>query len=128
VKIHWPLVTIDVIMLLAFSYGGLKYHYEGDAIWAEVVRVILPFLLGFVIVAPPLKLWSLPKSGRVFLRRSAIICVLGMGAGLFLRGLQRGVMPDILFVKITLGFAAVCLLIGRGGYWLFRGRHLASES
>ena len=93
-KLHWPLVVIDFLVLVAFSYGGLKFHYEGGALWAEVVRVVFPFLFGFLIAGLPLKAWELPKSGGVFVGRSLGIWLLGMGVGFLLRGVQRGPSRD----------------------------------
>jgi DUF3054 family protein len=124
-KIHWPLVVIDFLVLVAFSYGGLKFHYEGGALLAEVTRVISPFLFGFLIAGLPLKAYELPESGRVYLRRGAGIWALGMGIGFVLRGIQRGVMPNTLFIQIALAFTGVLMLLGRGVYWAVRGRHLS---
>ncbi len=121
-KLCWPLVVIDLLILLAFSYGGVKYHYDSAGMWLEVARVIAPFLVGFAIVGWALQAYRLPGSGSVFLGRSLGVWSLGMGAGLIFRGLQRGVFPDAQFIWIALAFTGVLMLLGRGGYWLFRGR------
>lgn len=122
-KIHWPLVLIDALILFAFSFGGLKFHYEGSQILAEVVRVVAPFIFGYAVAGLPLKAYELPRSGGVFLGRSVGGWLLGMGAGFLFRGLQRGALPNAVFVGIALAFTGVLTLLGRGGYWVIRGRH-----
>lgn len=121
-RLSWPLVAIDFLVLIAFSYGGLKFHYQGSGLWAEVVRVIWPFLVGFIVAGLPLKAFELPRSGAVFVARSAGLWLLGMGAGFLIRGFARGMMPSSLFMGIALAFTGVLMLLGRGGYWWVRGR------
>ena len=101
-KIHWPLVVIDTLILLAFSFGGLKFHYEGSQMLAEVIRVVGPFLFGYAVAGLPLKAYELPRSGGVFLGRSVGGWLLGMGAGFLFRGLQRGALPTPIFMGIAL--------------------------
>jgi hypothetical protein len=125
-KIHWPLVVIDTLILLAFSFGGLKFHYEGSQMLAEVIRVVGPFLFGYGVAGLPLKAYELPRSGGVFLGRSVGGWLLGMGAGFLFRGLQRGALPTPIFMGIALAFTGVLTLLGRGGYWVLRGRRQAS--
>jgi hypothetical protein len=124
-KIHWPLVVIDTLILLAFSFGGLKFHYEGNQMLAEVVRVVAPFLFGYAAAGLSLKAYELPRSGGVFLGRSLGGWLLGMGAGFLFRGLQRGALPDAVFIGIALAFTGVLTALGRGGYWAIRGRRQA---
>ena len=126
-KIHWPLVALDVVILLAFSYGGLKFHYEGSHLLAEVARVVAPFLFGYAVAGLPLKAYELPGTGGTYAARSFGGWLLGMGAGFLFRGLQRGALPTAIFMGIALAFTGTLTLLLRGGYWLVKGRHQASS-
>lgn len=118
-KLKWPLLAIDALILIAFSYGGLKFHYQGDALFAEVLRVIWPFTVGFLAVGLALKAYEPPKSAMNFAIRSSLVWLLGMASGFFLRGLQRGAMPSLLFIKIAMAFTGVLMLIGRGAFGFY---------
>ena len=111
------LVVGDVFVLLAFAGGGVSFHeVEGAIVW-ELLRIVLPFWIGYFAIAWGFEALESQESGKQFAWRSVASWLLGMGAGLFLRGMQRGSPPDLPFVTVALIFTALCFGVWRSLYW-----------
>jgi hypothetical protein len=121
VKINKWLLLLDLSVLLAFSYGGVKFHYVGGSPATQVLRIVWPFALAFLLIGIPLGAYRLPRSGKRFAWQSSILWLLGMGGGFVIRALTTGASPSPIFVKIALAFTGVCLLMVRGSYWMMSG-------
>lgn len=114
VKIDPKLLLIDLLVLLAFSAGGAKFHHVGGSMVLQVLRIIWPFAVGFALSGLLCKAYLQPPTRRVFFLRSLAHWPIGMGLGFFLRGATMGMAPSLLFVKIAMAFTGVTMALGRG--------------
>lgn len=127
-KLHLPLLGLDLLVLVAFSYGGVQFHYIGGSAVAQVLRIIWPFLVAFLLVGLPLGAYRRPRSGKRFASKTGILWLFGMGSGFVLRGLASGHSPSTIFVKIALAFTGVGMLVVRGCYWLITSHRAAGRT
>lgn len=111
------LVLGDVAVLVAFAAGGVSFHEVEGSIVSELLRIVLPFWIGYFAIAWGFEALEVRGSGKDFAWRSSVSWFVGMLCGLFLRGMQRGSPPDLPFVTIALIFTAVCFALWRGLFW-----------
>ncbi|MFB6281875.1 MAG: DUF3054 domain-containing protein [Haloferacaceae archaeon] len=118
----WPLAVGDVLALaLVFSAGavrhnGTEYLLANPGYWAATIA---PFLIGWLVVAPPLGAYSpgAAESAKAAVPLALRAWLLGGLVALALRAtplLHGGVQP--VFVVVALGSGAVGLAAWR---WLF---------
>ncbi|MBA3943499.1 MAG: DUF3054 domain-containing protein [Herpetosiphonaceae bacterium] len=105
------LVAGDVLAVLLFVVVGRASHHEDGSWLFNLARIGSPFLLGWFAVAPFTGAYQLPPPRRgLWLRRSALTWLLGIGFGLVLRRfLFRDLVPPT-FAVITLIFTGIFLL------------------
>lgn len=109
----------DLIVLLAFTGLGMAFHHVGGNPLLAFVRIGLPFVAAYTLVALAVGAWQQEQS-KPWLR-AGLTWLAGIGLGLGLRYLVQGPFAAI-FAQITLAFTGVCLALWRGLYQWLRAR------
>lgn len=110
----------DGLVLLAFSLGGMAFHRVPGNPLLELVRIGLPFAIGYFVVAYLLGGTRWDASGYRFAGRTLGSWLLGIGLGVLLRVAVEGRPPIFSFVTVTMAFTGSLLVIWRGAYWWVR--------
>lgn len=106
----------DLTVLLAFTGLGMAFHHVGGNPLTAFLRIGLPFVVAYSLMAVALGAWQLEQD-KPWLR-AGLTWLAGVGLGLGLRYLVQGPFATV-FAKITLAFTGLCLALWRGLYhWL----------
>lgn len=123
------LVAGDIVTLLVFAAIGRRSHGEaaGMAALAEVARTALPFIVGWLAVAPWAGAFS-PTAARGLggmLRATLIGWTGALLVGALVRAAMIGRFSPVSFYVVT--FLVALLLLGgwRGAFALWEGRRAA---
>ncbi len=106
------LIAGDVIAMVLWVALGLASHRMSDNWFQNVVRIVAPFLIGWVVVAPFTRVYDLGALRRpfTFMRRSATCWFLATILGLALRATLFGSGFVPVFAAVTLVVTAVLVL------------------
>jgi uncharacterized membrane protein AbrB (regulator of aidB expression) len=114
-------------VLLIFTAGGMVFHQLSGPWVGHLARIGLPFLIGYFVVAHLLRAMQWDPSGTLFMGRSALAWLLGIGVGVTLRISVEGRAPIASFVVVTYLFNGLLLLGWRLiGWWWWTARRSPS--
>ena len=116
------LMVGDLFILLSFALGGVVFHHVPGNPLGEVLRIGLPFIVGYLALGALLGALRWRPSLLSYAARGGLAWLLGMGAGFGLRALTSAGPPHPIFVQIAMTYTASLLLLWRGSYWLWRWR------
>lgn len=114
------LLVGDLVALVAVVLLGFNTHNIGENVVLNLLRVLAPFVIGWVAVAALVGAYR-PSGGRVaFLGRSALGWLLGIGLALVLRNTVFGSTFAPVFAAVAYAVNGLFLLGWRAVYaWLF---------
>ena len=114
------LLVGDLVALVAVVLLGFNTHNIGENVALNLLRVLAPFVIGWVGVAALVGAYR-PTGGRAaFLGRSALAWLLGIGLALVLRNTVFGSTFAPVFAVVAYVFNGLFLLGWRAAYaWLF---------
>jgi hypothetical protein len=110
----------DGLVLLAFSLGGMAFHHVPGNPVVELIRIGLPFAIGYFLMAHLLGGTRWDASGRKFAGRTLGSWLVGIGLGVLLRVVVEGRPPILSFVLVTFAFTGTLFVLWHGAYWWVR--------
>jgi hypothetical protein len=116
------LATGDVTALAVFAAIGRASHHEALSV-LDALGTAAPFIVGWVSASTLLGGYS-RRAVETPLKTAGLAWITGIPAGLLVRSLLRGHLPETTFVAISMAFTGIFLIGWRSAY----AKYLAGDA